>query len=66
MQTNTHDNLLRLPDVEAIAGYKKSKIYKLMEEGKFPKPVRLGARTVRWKSSEIRSWIDGLISTQEV
>lgn len=54
------DTLLRLSDVEAIAGFKKSKIYQLMEENRFPKPVRLGKRSVRWKSSSINTWIKGL------
>lgn len=62
--TCTPDTLLRLPDVEKISGYKKSKIYNLMAEQKFPQPIRLGIRTVRWKSSEISSWIDGLSSSQ--
>jgi len=30
------DRLMRLPDVEATTGCKKSTIYKLMKEGKFP------------------------------
>lgn len=59
----TTDALLRLSDVEAIAGYKKSKIYNLMAELKFPQPIRLG-RSVRWKFSEINSWINSL-SSQE-
>lgn len=64
-QTHTPDTLLRLPDVESIVGYKKSKIYNLMAENKFPHPVRLGKLSVRWKSSEISSWIDSLSSSQD-
>lgn len=54
------DTLLRLSDVETIAGFKKSKIYQLMEENRFPKPVHLGKRSVRWKSSAINNWIHSL------
>ncbi len=57
--------LLRLSDVEAVAGIKKSKIYNLMAEGAFPQPVRLGSRSVRWKSSELNEWIKGLSSSAE-
>jgi prophage regulatory protein len=63
-KTYNIDALLRLPDVENISGYKKSKIYNLMAENNFPQPVRLGKRTVRWKSSEISSWINNLSSSQ--
>ena len=32
-------------------------IYRWIKEGKFPKPVRLGANMVRWKASDIEVWI---------
>lgn len=56
----TPESLLRLPEVENIAGMKKSKLYALVKEGQFPAPVRIGPRSVRWKASAVRSWIDGL------
>ena len=58
---HAHDeSLLRLPEVEAVVGMKKSKIYSLLQEGQFPAPVRLGPRSVRWKSTDVEAWIDGL------
>ena len=54
------ESLLRLPQVEAMVGMKKSKIYSLLQAGQFPAPVRLGPRSVRWKGSAVRAWIDGL------
>ena len=54
------ESLLRLPQVEAVVGLKKSKIYSLLQAGQFPAPVRLGPRSVRWKGSAVRAWIDGL------
>jgi len=59
------EQLLRLEDVETAIGIKKSKVYTLLKEGKFPQPVRLGSRSVRWKSSDIQKWIADLVS-QEV
>jgi prophage regulatory protein len=59
-KTYVADTLLPLADVENIAGFKKSKIYKMMADGEFPLPVRLGKRSVRWKSSSLNSWINGL------
>lgn len=49
--------ILRRPEVEAKTGFKRAHIYNLMQEGKFPKPVRLGVRAVGWDSFEIDQWI---------
>lgn len=54
----TQETLLRLPKVEEHSGYKRSRIYALMKEGKFPKPVHLvGGGAVAWRASEIQQWI---------
>ncbi len=49
--------ILRRPEVEAKTDFKRAHIYNLMQEGKFPKPVRLGVRAVGWDSFEIDQWI---------
>ena len=50
-------NLMRLPKVEAATGYKRSTIYRLVKDGKFPAPISLGARASAWIESEIIDWI---------
>jgi len=47
---------LRLPEVKGMTGLSKSSLYALIQERSFPKPVRLGARTVAWVRSEVRQW----------
>lgn len=32
-------------------------IYRWIKEGKFPAPIHLGANMVRWKVSDIETWI---------
>ena len=59
------EKLLRLSEVEAAVGYRHTKIYSLIHAGLFPAPVRLGARAVRWKNSEIQAWIDGLSTEKQ-
>lgn len=49
--------ILRLPAVEAAAGFKKSKIYAMVKEGQFPQPVRLGNKSVGWLADEVQGWI---------
>ena len=49
--------VLRLKQVEARTGLKKSSIYKKSAEGTFPSQVKLGVRAVGWIESEIDEWI---------
>ena len=53
--------LIRLPEVESKTGYRRSTIYRLAQEGKFPTPVALGARASAWIEDEINAWIEGRI-----
>lgn len=56
------DRLIRLPDVEAATGCKKSTIYLLLKQGKFPKPIRLSARMVAWQDTAVQKWIQDRIA----
>jgi prophage regulatory protein len=56
------DALLRLKDVCALIGVGRSTIYKWVELSSFPKPIRVGARSVRWKASDLAQWRDALKS----
>ena len=40
--------------------FSKSTLWRWVKAGLFPAPVRLGPRSVRWKGSAVRAWIDGL------
>ena len=58
METEHAVRLLRLVQVEIITGLKKSAIYAKIKTGRFPVAVRLGSRSVAWRSDEIQSWIE--------
>ena len=45
--------ILRLPDVKTQSGYSRSTLYLLISQGLWPKPVKLGARSVGWPSDEV-------------
>lgn len=53
--------VLRLPDVERFTGLSRSAIYRLLAEGKFPQPVRIGLRTIAFVTAEIEAWLNGKI-----
>jgi prophage regulatory protein len=48
--------ILRRPEVERRTGLKRSAIYDLMSEAKFPKALTLSGRAVGWLESEIFEW----------
>jgi prophage regulatory protein len=56
--------LLRLPLVEDRTGLGKSSIYAGVKAGTFPAPVRLSARAVAWRESEIDQWIAARTATR--
>ena len=49
--------LLTLQEMMRLTSMSRSMIYELMGVSKFPKPVRVGARAVRWIADEVKTWI---------
>lgn len=49
--------LMRMPQVIKICGLKKSAIYLKIKTGDFPSPVRLGPKSVAWRSDEVERWV---------
>ena len=60
------DRLLTIKQIEDQIGISRSTIYRRMQEGRFPKPKRIGPRATRWSESEIKVWLDGLKSSDGV
>jgi prophage regulatory protein len=56
---------LRRPKVEEMTGLKRSSIYQYMAAGTFPKPVRLGPRSVGWLEPEIIAWQKSRIAERD-
>lgn len=56
--------LERLPKVLARAGLGKSTVYKLISEGKFPRPVSIGARAIGFVSEEVDEWINSRVAAR--
>lgn len=49
--------LIRLPEVMARVGLKRSAIYQRMSEGRFPKSRSLGPKCAVWVEAEVDAWI---------
>ncbi len=52
---------LRIEEVSDKVGLKRSAIYQLIKEGRFPRQVKLGRRSAVWVEAEIEAWIRELI-----
>jgi len=50
--------ILRIREVERRTGYKRSHIYHLMKESRFPRHFKIGVRAVGWDSEDIDQWIN--------
>jgi len=51
------DRLIRLAEVETMTGIRKSLIYRLIGEGRFPPGKIVGRRARRWLERDIEGWI---------
>ena len=56
--------VLRLNQVKQQTGMSRSLIYKLMNEGKFPKQIRLGSRSVGWFAHSINEFLASRAETK--
>ena len=56
-ETRLPVRFLRLPEVLARTGLSRSTVYVRLEQGRFPRPVSLGARAVGWLEAEVDEWM---------
>ena len=49
--------IVRRDEVSRLTGLARATIYKKVKERSFPAPVRLGARSVGWRLTDIDTWL---------
>lgn len=54
----TLDRIVRLPELIEVIGLSAATLYRWMDEGQFPRPVKLGPNSVGWRSSVIQAWLN--------
>jgi len=59
-----NEKLQRRTEVLERTGLSNSTLYYFISEGTFPKPVKLGKRTVAWKKSKVDEWIESRESSK--
>lgn len=58
MSDHNCDRLITRREVEHLTGLSRSTIYERLRDGHFPASVSVGPRSVRWRLSEVRHWIE--------
>ena len=66
---------IRLPEVISRTGYGRTSIYRKMEDGSFPKCIKLGgppidpnafdSRAIAWIEDEVDKWIESRIEERD-
>ena len=67
--------LIRLSEVLSRTGFGRTSIYRKMEDGSFPRSVKLGgppidpnvfdSRAVAWIEDEVEQWIESMIGDRD-
>jgi prophage regulatory protein len=60
MTSPTNDSslkILRLPQVCEVTGLRRSMIYQMEADLRFPKRVKIGVRAVGWLEKEVNAWL---------
>ncbi len=52
----TKDRLVDMAFITAYTGLTDKWFYKIIKDGEFPKPIKLG-RSSRWTESEVKTWL---------
>ncbi len=64
--SDTEERFLRLSQVLDIIPISRSGWWKGCKEGKYPKPLKIGARTTVWRASEIQELVAKLSAGQNL
>jgi prophage regulatory protein len=52
-----NDRIIRLPEVKDRTGASETSIWRWEQDETFPKRIKIGARMVGWRLSEVNAWI---------
>lgn len=60
--SNPNERLIRRREVENLTGLKRSILYAMARDGRFPAPLKLSRRCSAWQESKVRDWIAARIA----
>jgi prophage regulatory protein len=56
-QVDTPDRILRLKAVQDRTGLCRSTLYRKMQNGTFPKNIKISTRCTGWRESAVTDWL---------
>lgn len=56
------NKIVRLKQAISATGLSRSSIYLYINAGTFPKPIKLGERSIGFLESELNEWIDSKVA----
>ena len=56
--TDSVEYLIAVTEVGKRVCLKRQTLYVMMREGRFPAPLKVGVKAVRWRSSEVEEWLN--------
>jgi prophage regulatory protein len=57
MTSKAQEKFIRFDSLAEMVGLSRTTIYRLEQQGQFPKRVKLGSNSVAWRMTEILSWM---------
>ncbi|WP_282104454.1 helix-turn-helix transcriptional regulator [Pseudomonas juntendi] len=57
MSAVLQEKFIRFGSLAEMVGLSRTTIYRLEQQGQFPKRVKLGSNSVAWRMSEVLSWM---------
>jgi len=64
MQIKEHEKLMTSAETCEYFNLSDSTLFRLRRDGAFPKPLQLGARTIRWKRKDIDDYLTSITPEQ--
>ncbi|MBH3384681.1 AlpA family phage regulatory protein [Pseudomonas plecoglossicida] len=57
MSAALQDKFIRFGSLAEMVGLSRTTIYRLEQQGQFPRRVKLGSNSVAWRMSEVLNWM---------
>ncbi len=58
----TYSSLIRLPEVLKRTGFSRPWASQLLQQKRFPPPIKIGGRAIAFVESEVNDWIEQQIA----
>lgn len=58
--------LIKISEVMNMCGLSRSGLYTLIQQGAFPRPVKLSVRSSAWVKSEVQEWMEARMRARDI